>query len=152
VIRGAPSPVFGTDTVFPDRFGNFLKLLPLPRRTTVQSRPPQNACKGTHAFERKGTAPAAPQKVMKMKMHPIQFALIVNLIQMKSMKVIHNRQDMMNQEFQHCSESRLIEVMKMKMHPIQFAVIVNLIQMKSMKVIHTRKNMMNQEFQYHEEL
>jgi hypothetical protein len=68
------------------------------------------------------------------------------------MKVIHNMKNKMNQEFQHCSESSLIEVMKMKMHSIQFALIVNLIQMKWMKVIYTIENMMNQELQYHEEL
>jgi hypothetical protein len=71
---------------------------------------------------------------------------------MKWMKVIHASQNMMNQEFQHCLESQLIEVMNMKMHRIQFVLMVNLIQMKWMKVISTRKNMMNQESQYHEEL
>jgi hypothetical protein len=40
-------------------------------------------------------------EVMNLKMHPIQFALIVNLIQMKSMKVIYTRENMMNQEFQY---------------------------------------------------
>jgi hypothetical protein len=44
---------------------------------------------------------------MILKMHLIQFALIVNWIQMKLMKVIHTRENMMSQEFQHCSESRL---------------------------------------------
>jgi hypothetical protein len=67
-------------------------------------------------------------EVMNMKMHTIQFAVIVNLIQMKSMKVIDTRKNMINQEFQHCSESQLIEVMILKIHTIQFAVIVNLIQ------------------------
>jgi hypothetical protein len=81
-------------------------------------------------------------QVMNMKRHPIQFGLIVNLIQMKWTKVIDNMQNMINQEVQHCLESRLIEVMKMKIHPIQFGLIVNLIQMKSMKVIHNMKNMM----------
>jgi Mn-dependent DtxR family transcriptional regulator len=89
---------------------------------------------------------------MKMKMHPIQFGLIANLIQMKWMKVSDTLKSMMRQGFQHCYESRLIEVMKMKIHPIQFAVIANLIQMKWMKVSDTLKSMMNQEFQYHEEL
>jgi ATP/ADP translocase len=60
--------------------------------------------------------------------------------------------NMMNQEFQHCSESRLIEVMILKMHTIQFGLIVNLIQMKWMKVIYRIENMMNRKFQYHEEL
>jgi hypothetical protein len=75
-------------------------------------------------------------QVMILKMQTIQFALIVNLIQMKSMKVIYTRENMMNQEFQHCLESQLSEVMILKMHSIQFALIVNVIQMKSMKVIH----------------
>jgi flagellar biosynthesis/type III secretory pathway chaperone len=67
---------------------------------------------------------------------------------MKPMKVICTLRDMMNQEFQHCSESRLIEVMIVKMHTIQFGLIVNLIQMKWMKVIDALKDMMNQEFQH----
>jgi hypothetical protein len=50
-----------------------------------------------------------------------QCASIVNLIQMKWMKVIYTIENMMNQEFQHCSESQLIEVMNVKMHSIQFA-------------------------------
>jgi hypothetical protein len=66
---------------------------------------------------------------------------------MKWMKVIYIIENMMNQQFQYCAESQLIEVMILKMHAIQFALIVNLIQMKSMKVIHIVKNMMNQEFQ-----
>jgi hypothetical protein len=70
---------------------------------------------------------------------------------MKWMKVIDIRRNMMNQEFQHCSESQLIEVMNMKMHSIQCALIVNLIQMKWMKVIYTRENMMNQDFQHFSE-
>jgi hypothetical protein len=68
------------------------------------------------------------------------------------MEVIYTVKSMMNQEFQHCSESRLIEVMIVKMHSIQFGVIVNLIQMKWMKVFYSLKSMMNQEFQDHEEL
>jgi hypothetical protein len=53
------------------------------------------------------------------------------------MKVIHKMKNMMNQEFQYCSESQLIEVMTLKMHTIQFGFIVNLIRMKWMKVIYT---------------
>jgi ATP/ADP translocase len=68
------------------------------------------------------------------------------------MKVSYSRKNMMNQEFQHYSESQLIEVMILKMHPIQFGLIVNLIQMKWMKMIYTSENITNQEFQYHEEL
>jgi hypothetical protein len=49
---------------------------------------------------------------------------------------------MMNQQFQHCSESQLIEVMNPKMYPIQFALIVDLIRMKWMKMSYNRKNMM----------
>jgi hypothetical protein len=83
-------------------------------------------------------------EVMNMKMHWIHFALIVNLIQMKLMKVIDIAKNMTIQHFQHCQESHLIEAMKMKMHWIQFVSIANLIQMK---VIHTRKNMTTREFQ-----
>jgi hypothetical protein len=78
-------------------------------------------------------------EVITLKMRPIQFGLIVNLIQMKWMKAIHKMQNMMSQEFQHSAESQLIEVMILKMHPIQFGLIVNLIQMKWMKVISTCK-------------
>jgi hypothetical protein len=68
------------------------------------------------------------------------------LIQMKSIKVMCNIENIMSQEFQHCLESQLTEVMKMKMHPIQFAVIANLIQVKWIKVIDTGKIMMNEDF------
>jgi hypothetical protein len=70
-------------------------------------------------------------EVMKMKMLPIQFVSIVNLIQMKLMKAIYNLKNILIQEFQHFLESKLIEVMKMKMLPIQFVSIVNWIQMQS---------------------
>jgi hypothetical protein len=43
-------------------------------------------------------------EVIKMKIHSIQFGLIVNLIQMKWMKVTHTRENMMNQEFQYHEE------------------------------------------------
>jgi hypothetical protein len=69
-------------------------------------------------------------EVIVRKIRPIQFGLIVNLIQMKWTKVIDTRKNMMSEEFQHCSESQLIEVMILKMHPIQFGLIMNLIQMK----------------------
>jgi hypothetical protein len=60
--------------------------------------------------------------------------------------------NMMNQEFQHCSESQLIEVMKIKMYSIQSGRIVNLLQTKSMKMIHSIENMMNQGLQHCSEL
>jgi glycerol-3-phosphate responsive antiterminator len=60
------------------------------------------------------------------------------------MKVIYTRENMMNQEFQQCSESQLIEVMILKMHMIQFGSIVKSIQMKWMRVMHTCENMMSQ--------
>jgi hypothetical protein len=69
-------------------------------------------------------------EVMNMKMHLIQFGVIVNVIQMKWMKVIDTTKSMMNQEFQHCAESQLIEVTNMKIHLIQFDSIVNLNQRK----------------------
>jgi hypothetical protein len=87
-------------------------------------------------------------RVMKMKMQMIQFVSIVNLIQMKLRKVIHNMKNSMNKEFQHWMESKLIEVMKMDIEMTQFVSIVNLIQMKLMKMIDMMKNMMNKEFQH----
>jgi hypothetical protein len=87
-------------------------------------------------------------EVMICQMHWIQFVLIVNGIQLKSMKVNYTARNMMTQEFQHSSESRLIEVINMKMHSIQFVLIVNWIQMQLMKGMYTLKNMMSQEFQY----
>jgi hypothetical protein len=86
-------------------------------------------------------------EVVNMKMLLIQFVSIVNLIQMKLMKVIDTMKSMMNKEFQRWMEYHLIEVMKMKMQMIQFVSIVNLIQMKLINVIHMMKNMMNKEFQ-----
>jgi tRNA 2-selenouridine synthase SelU len=40
-------------------------------------------------------------EVMRMKMHLIQFVLIVKLIQRKVMKVIADWENRMNKEFQH---------------------------------------------------
>jgi hypothetical protein len=57
-------------------------------------------------------------EVMNMKMHTIQFVLILNLIQMKWMKVIYTLKNMMSQGFQHWMESQLIEVMILKMHAL----------------------------------
>jgi hypothetical protein len=56
----------------------------------------------------------------------IQFASTLNLIQMKLMKVIHIMKNMMNEEFQHSGESRLIEAMNVKMHMIESVSIENL--------------------------
>jgi hypothetical protein len=56
-------------------------------------------------------------------------------IQMQLMKGICMIQNRMVQEFQHCTESQLIEDMTMKMHLIRFASSVTAIQMKLMKVI-----------------
>jgi hypothetical protein len=68
-------------------------------------------------------------------MQLIQFASNVTGIQMKLMKVIHMIENKMVEEFQHCTESQLIEAMTMKMHLVQFASSVTAIQMKLMKVI-----------------
>jgi hypothetical protein len=54
----------------------------------------------------------------------IQGVSIMNLIQIKRLKVIDNLKNMTIQGFQHGVESELIEVMKMKMLSIQFASIV----------------------------
>jgi DNA topoisomerase IA len=70
---------------------------------------------------------------------------------MKLMKVIYNWKNMMNKEFRHCMESKLIEVMNMKMQMIQFASAMKGIQMKLMKVIHNLKNKLGQESPYGEE-
>jgi hypothetical protein len=87
-------------------------------------------------------------EVRMTKMHLIQFASILNLIQMKLMKVSHRLQNMMNKEFRHFVESQLIKVRMMKMQMIQFVSRLNLIQMKLMKVSDILKNMMNKEFQH----
>jgi hypothetical protein len=65
---------------------------------------------------------------MKMKMHEIQFESIVNLIQMKLMKVICKMKSMMIKEFQHFVEFQLIEEMMMKMQMIQLDSIMIVIQ------------------------
>jgi hypothetical protein len=51
-----------------------------------------------------------------MKMQKIQ---IVNLSQMKLMKMIDNMKNILKKEFQHWVESKLIEGMNMKMQMIQ---------------------------------
>jgi hypothetical protein len=66
--------------------------------------------------------------------------------------VISTNDNILNKEFQHFLESKLIEVMKMKMLQIQFVSTVNLIQMRLMKVIHKMKSMMNKEYQHFLEL
>jgi hypothetical protein len=47
-----------------------------------------------------------------MKMHKIQFVSIVNLIQMKLMKMIYNIKNMINQEFQSDLEDELLMILK----------------------------------------
>jgi hypothetical protein len=47
-------------------------------------------------------------EVMNMKMHLIQFVSIVNLIQMKLMKLIYNMKNITNKECQHTMEFQLI--------------------------------------------
>jgi hypothetical protein len=88
-------------------------------------------------------------QVMKMKKHRIQFASIVNWIQMKLRWMMYKTKNMTNQLFQHCVESQLSEVMMMKMRGIQFALIVNWIQMKLSCVIYTTKNLTTQQCQSH---
>jgi hypothetical protein len=55
--------------------------------------------------------------VMKMKMPSIQFVSIVNLIQMKSMKVIYKTKSTMNKEFQHFVELTFTSVSAGAGHP-----------------------------------
>jgi hypothetical protein len=74
----------------------------------------------------------------------IQFALIVNWIQMKFGRVIDTTKNLKSQQFQHCVELQLIEGIHMNMHRIQFELIVNEIQMKLTRVMYTTKNLMNQ--------
>jgi hypothetical protein len=62
--------------------------------------------------------------------------------------VIDTLKNMTIQEFQHRTESQLIEVMKMKMQKVQFVSIMNLVRMKLMKGIDKMKNMTIQEFQH----
>jgi hypothetical protein len=78
--------------------------------------------------------------VINLKMLMIHFVSIVNLIQMKLMKVIYKMKSISNKESQHGMESKLIEIMNMKMQMIQPVSTVNLIQMKAMKSIHKMKN------------
>jgi hypothetical protein len=87
-------------------------------------------------------------QVIILEMPLIRFESIVNLIQLKLMKVIDTLKNMMIQGFQHFVEFQLIQVVKMKMQMIQFESIVNLIQLKLMKALDTLKNMMIQEFQH----
>jgi hypothetical protein len=68
-------------------------------------------------------------EVMTMKVYLIQFDSIVNLISIKSMKVIHNNKNLMIREFQHSVEFQLIEVMSSQMPKIQFKSIMMAIQM-----------------------
>jgi hypothetical protein len=71
---------------------------------------------------------------------------------MKWMKVIDNKQSMMNKEFEHDEELQLMwDKNRNQMHLIQCVSIRNLSQMKSMKVICNMKSMMNKEFEYDEE-
>jgi hypothetical protein len=83
---------------------------------------------------------------MNMKMQMIQNVSIVNLIQMKWMKVIYKNKNMTNKEFQHFVESKLIEVMNMKMQMIQFGSIINFIQIKLTKVIYILKSIRTKNF------
>jgi hypothetical protein len=73
---------------------------------------------------------------------------ILNLVQMKLMKVICNMTNILNKEFQHFVKSQVIEMMKKRIHIIQFVSVLNLIQMQLMKVINIMKNMTNKGFQY----
>jgi hypothetical protein len=57
-------------------------------------------------------------------------------------------ENVMNKEFQHSVETKLIEVMKMKMQMFQFMSIVTSIQVKLIKGIDNMKNRMNKEFQH----
>jgi hypothetical protein len=57
-------------------------------------------------------------QVRNIKMKMIHFVSILNLIQMKLMKVIQMPKTTMNKEFQHFVESQLIEVRMMKMQMI----------------------------------
>jgi predicted HTH domain antitoxin len=87
-------------------------------------------------------------EVITIQAQMIQFDSMVNLIQMKLVKVSYNMRNMMIHEFPHFGEFQLIEVMNMKMQMIQFESIVNLIQMKLMKMRHTLRKMMIQAFQH----
>jgi hypothetical protein len=81
-------------------------------------------------------------------MFSLQFVSMTIVIQMKSMKVICNSQNMMIQEFQHDMESQLIQLSMMKMQMIQFLPMMMAIQMKSMKMMSNLENMMIQESQH----
>jgi hypothetical protein len=68
-------------------------------------------------------------EVMDRKMEMIQFVPIVNLIQMKVMK-LNNVKKISNKEFQHWMESQLIKWKNIELQMIQFVSIILLIQMK----------------------
>jgi hypothetical protein len=83
-----------------------------------------------------------------MKMFSIYFVSVLNLIQIKLLKVMDKIRNNLIQEFQHCMESELIEGMMMKMLLIQFVSNVNLIQMWLMKEVYSVINSLIQESQY----
>jgi hypothetical protein len=82
-------------------------------------------------------------EVVKMTMLLMQFVSRVNSIQMRSIKVIHNTENISNQKSQHRLESKWIEVMNAKILPIQFVSIVNLVQMSLKKMIYKMKKILN---------
>jgi hypothetical protein len=71
---------------------------------------------------------------MKVTMHVIQFASSGTVIQMKLMKVIYMIQNIIVQELQHCTESKLTEVSRIKRQKIQSALISNRIRTKSNEI------------------
>jgi hypothetical protein len=64
---------------------------------------------------------------MNNEIHRIQFESIINVIQMKLMKVIDNVKSIMMQKFQYFAELQLIDVVNGKMQKIQFESILYLI-------------------------
>jgi hypothetical protein len=74
---------------------------------------------------------------MKMNMQMIEFVTIVNVIQMKLMKVSYNIENSSIPEFQQNLESILIEMMMMKIPQMRLHVNESSLQMKSMKLTST---------------
>jgi hypothetical protein len=78
-----------------------------------------------------------------LKMPPIPFVSMMQLIRMWLMKVISNANNGMDQNSQHYLESRLIEVMISTIVPMQFVSSMNVIQLRLMRVIDNLQSILN---------
>jgi hypothetical protein len=74
-------------------------------------------------------------ELTSVKTHVIQFAPIVNGIQMKWRKGFDTMKNSVNKKSEHYLESQSIEVMNREMQIHQFVLIANLIGMKWLKLM-----------------